>query len=459
MTRMTRDKLEADLQELGDLAGVPIIPTVTIPGGTPASDVSLADIMVRHGWRDVIIKPCVSGGSRGCRRVRGADADDVAAGQAFLVKCVQGTCSGHPVPTPTPTPTNSATSAPAARRGSVTGHAKREHNHTHDRHAAAHGQHGGHSSGDSGHAPHHTRHGSPTHHLPLRRLTSHPRMPLLDAASADEQARLAANAAAAAVSSVPLAHLASVHRDCCACDMMVQPYIPSVEAHGELSAVVIDGKITHALQKRPAAGDFRTQEEFGGRPVRATLTHEEEAMVHRVLAAARSVVEQRMLPVTPISPTVPAQVLPRPLPADALLIARLDFLRLTPEAAGAAFGSHEPMVAQPFVPAETGTPGSTAEPIISPTMQLRAGGTPPPATPSPQRTPLLLLELEIVEPSLFFKTNPGAADTLAAAIDKRWRVAAAARRADAATARAARRGAAHGGSSRSDAPFDPAAWQ
>jgi glutathione synthase/RimK-type ligase-like ATP-grasp enzyme len=37
-------------------------------------------------------------------------------------------------------------------------------------------------------------------------------------------------------------------------DMMIQPYVPSVEGHGERSVVMIDGVLTHTIRKRPRFG-------------------------------------------------------------------------------------------------------------------------------------------------------------------------------------------------------------
>lgn len=45
---------------------------------------------------------------------------------------------------------------------------------------------------------------------------------------------------------------------------LLQEYVPEIEAAGEMSLVFIDGQFTHAVRKRPAAGDFRVQHEFGG---------------------------------------------------------------------------------------------------------------------------------------------------------------------------------------------------
>jgi glutathione synthase/RimK-type ligase-like ATP-grasp enzyme len=52
-------------------------------------------------------------------------------------------------------------------------------------------------------------------------------------------------------------------------DAMVQPFLPSLEAQGELSLTYIDGTLTHAVRKRPAPGDFRVQSIWGGTMTRA----------------------------------------------------------------------------------------------------------------------------------------------------------------------------------------------
>ena len=44
---------------------------------------------------------------------------------------------------------------------------------------------------------------------------------------------------------------------------LVQPFLPEIE-EGEISFVYIDGQFSHAALKRPAAGDFRVQQEHGG---------------------------------------------------------------------------------------------------------------------------------------------------------------------------------------------------
>lgn len=46
--------------------------------------------------------------------------------------------------------------------------------------------------------------------------------------------------------------------------MLVQPYVPTIETEGETSLLHFGGRFSHAVNKRPVAGDFRIQEEFGG---------------------------------------------------------------------------------------------------------------------------------------------------------------------------------------------------
>jgi glutathione synthase/RimK-type ligase-like ATP-grasp enzyme len=43
-----------------------------------------------------------------------------------------------------------------------------------------------------------------------------------------------------------------------------QPLIPNVLSEGEFSLIYLDGRFSHAVLKCPKAGDFRSQEEYGG---------------------------------------------------------------------------------------------------------------------------------------------------------------------------------------------------
>lgn len=48
-------------------------------------------------------------------------------------------------------------------------------------------------------------------------------------------------------------------------DLMLQPYLSRVETEGELSAIFIDGELTHAVRKVPVTGDYRVQDDFGAK--------------------------------------------------------------------------------------------------------------------------------------------------------------------------------------------------
>lgn len=47
-------------------------------------------------------------------------------------------------------------------------------------------------------------------------------------------------------------------------DVLVQPFAPDVEVQGEVSLIYFAGAFSHAVRKRPAAGDFRVQDDYGG---------------------------------------------------------------------------------------------------------------------------------------------------------------------------------------------------
>lgn len=45
---------------------------------------------------------------------------------------------------------------------------------------------------------------------------------------------------------------------------MIQPYLPSIETDGETSLLFFGGALSHVVEKRPVAGEFRIQVQFGG---------------------------------------------------------------------------------------------------------------------------------------------------------------------------------------------------
>lgn len=67
---------------------------------------------------------------------------------------------------------------------------------------------------------------------------------------------------------------------------MVQPFLPSLEAEGELSLIYIDGELSHAVRKHPASGDFRVQSIWGGTfepasPSAQAIEIGDQALAHR----------------------------------------------------------------------------------------------------------------------------------------------------------------------------------
>lgn len=67
---------------------------------------------------------------------------------------------------------------------------------------------------------------------------------------------------------------------------LLQPFVPEVARDGEWSLVFFRGAFSHAVLKRPAAGDFRTQEKHGARVERAEPPAAVLAAAERALRAA-----------------------------------------------------------------------------------------------------------------------------------------------------------------------------
>ena len=76
-------------------------------------------------------------------------------------------------------------------------------------------------------------------------------------------------------------------------DMMVQPFLPSVVAEGELSLMWLGGTVTHAVKKQAKPGDFRVQDDHGGTVVPHVMTSEERTFANHAMAAAVDLMAQR----------------------------------------------------------------------------------------------------------------------------------------------------------------------
>ncbi len=71
-----------------------------------------------------------------------------------------------------------------------------------------------------------------------------------------------------------------------AMDCLVQPFVPELVSDGEWSLLFFRGRYSHAVLKRPERGDFRVQEEFGGRFSAADPAREIIAAASRALEAS-----------------------------------------------------------------------------------------------------------------------------------------------------------------------------
>ncbi|MCB9679310.1 MAG: hypothetical protein H6737_29670 [Alphaproteobacteria bacterium] len=129
--------------------------------------------------------------------------------------------------------------------------------------------------------------------------------------------------------------------------LMLQPYLRSVEEEGEVSVVLVDGRISHAVRKIPVAGDYRVQDDWGAIDQPLGLFQGEDDFALDVLAALQKRFDHAFERRAP-------------------LVARVDTLR-------------------------------------------------------DDRNRLVLNELELVEPSLFYRHGPDAMDAVARALVDRLR--------------------------------------
>ena len=64
---------------------------------------------------------------------------------------------------------------------------------------------------------------------------------------------------------------------------LVQPFLPEVQTGGEWSLIFLGGEYSHAVLKKPKAGDFRVQQELGGSVDSAVPSPELVVQARRVL--------------------------------------------------------------------------------------------------------------------------------------------------------------------------------
>ena len=76
---------------------------------------------------------------------------------------------------------------------------------------------------------------------------------------------------------------------------LAQPFVQSIVDDGELSIFYFDGQLSHAVQKVPESGDFRVQEEHGGRIAAVSVTDEVRcAADHAIRAVAPTPFQARV---------------------------------------------------------------------------------------------------------------------------------------------------------------------
>ena len=75
---------------------------------------------------------------------------------------------------------------------------------------------------------------------------------------------------------------------------VVQPLLESVRTEGEYSVFVLDGRVVSQAQKRPAAGEIRVHEMYGGRTEPVDLTEEAADVARRTVSAAEALLGTRL---------------------------------------------------------------------------------------------------------------------------------------------------------------------
>lgn len=71
------------------------------------------------------------------------------------------------------------------------------------------------------------------------------------------------------------------------CEMLVQPLVPAIADEGEFSLFYFGGEFSHAILKRPASGEFRVQEQFGGTEIAVEPPSTSQALAGEALRAVQ----------------------------------------------------------------------------------------------------------------------------------------------------------------------------
>jgi hypothetical protein len=76
-------------------------------------------------------------------------------------------------------------------------------------------------------------------------------------------------------------------------DMMIQPYLQSVETEGETSLLYLGGQFSHAVQKIPVPGDYRVQDDYGAKDFPIEPTPELLQLGSQILQSAQDCLQKR----------------------------------------------------------------------------------------------------------------------------------------------------------------------
>lgn len=77
--------------------------------------------------------------------------------------------------------------------------------------------------------------------------------------------------------------------------MMIQPYLPNIAEEGEYSLFYFAGVLSHSILKRPAKGDFRVQEQYGGQEEAVTAPEGALTLAQRAFTATAEITKTQTL--------------------------------------------------------------------------------------------------------------------------------------------------------------------
>ena len=72
-------------------------------------------------------------------------------------------------------------------------------------------------------------------------------------------------------------------------DFMIQPFLPDILEHGEVTLVLFDGKFSHAIRKTAGANEFRIQDDHGGSVHHHKATQDEIDCAEQAFSACKEV--------------------------------------------------------------------------------------------------------------------------------------------------------------------------